>query len=96
MRAFWMKDLEAAGCAEEVVDGHGGLNHGVYTAPLEVVVSERGADETAARSQGSDEFVEIEWKIVERIIQQARHITFTGPAFDIAILIIAKGIEAAA
>ena len=96
MSAIRMRYLEMFRCAEKFVDGPCRLHHGVHAAPLEVLVSEWGADETAAWSQGSDEFVEIEREVIERIIQEARHVTFARPAFDVAIFVITKGIEPAA
>lgn len=62
---------------------------------LKIGVAEGGVHEAGARGEGGDEFVEVEGGLVGPIIFQAGHVALAGPAGDVAVVVIAEGIEAA-
>ena len=96
MGAIRMDHLKLIGSAEQLIDRLCRFRDRIHAAPFEIVISQRRADETTARSERSDQFVKIERKLVERIIQQAWHVTLMGPPLDVSALIIAERIKPAA
>lgn len=80
----------------EAEDRAGGGGDAIHALPFEVGVADWGADEDGARSDDGEDAVEIEGELVEWIVEKAGHVAFAGPAFDVAVHVVAEGVHAAA
>src|SRR5688572_19276012 len=80
---------------EKFVNRAGGGGDTIDAFPLEIRVAFRSDHEAMTGSNCGKHFGKIEGDLVEGIIEETRHVPLAGPAADIAVHVIAKGIEAA-
>ena len=81
--------------AVQMIDLGGRFLDLIDAAPLEIRVVKRRVHKTAARSQSTDHFVEIERNLGERILAEFWHVAITRPAFDVASHVILERIKSA-
>ena len=74
--------------------GHDFIN----ALPLEIGVAERGVDEERPRGDGASQLVKIERNSLEPVlvVQERGHVSLARPALDVAVHVMAEGIESAA